>query len=249
MVERMRPRRGPGPLVLLFALVLAACVPAVQPRGLTHSASPAPTEAPPEIASFQGWLDEHGVAYRVPATGKAILVNIPAFELIAFEDGEPVMRSAVIVGTPWNQTPVMETYTSVVRFRPTWRPTPDMVATGEYEDRLWPPGPDNPLGLLAIRLEPGLLIYLHGTNRPALFEQEDRALSHGCVRVERWDELAAWALDEDLAYIHRMAHGGGTVDVPPVPSIPVTLGYFTRFPEDDGTLRQFPDVYRREGGV
>ncbi|MEQ9812523.1 MAG: L,D-transpeptidase family protein [Azospirillaceae bacterium] len=232
--------------MLLIAVVLSACVPAGPPGDLTHGAPPQLAEAPPEITSFQGWLDEHGVAYRVPQTGKAIMVNIPAFEVIAFEDGEPVMRSPVIVGTPWDQTPVMETYTSVVRFRPTWRPTPDMVASGEYEDRLWPPGPENPLGLLAIRLEPGLLIYLHGTNRPALFEREDRALSHGCVRVERWDELAAWALDEDLDYIYRMANGNGTVDVPPVPSIPVTLGYFTSFPADDGTLRHFPDIYYRE---
>ena len=30
------------------------------------------------------------------------------------------------------------------------------------------------LGLLAIRLEPGMLIYLHGTNRPELFEKDAR---------------------------------------------------------------------------
>ena len=52
--------------------------------------------------SFQAQLDRAGIAYRVPQSGKAKLVNIAAFELIAFQDGALVLRSRVIVGAPWH---------------------------------------------------------------------------------------------------------------------------------------------------
>lgn len=197
----------------------------------------------PSLSSdFQHQLGANGVSLKLPPQGKAILVNIPAFELIAFEDAEPVFRSRVIVGTPWHRTPRLETYTSVVRIRPTWRPTPSMVASGEYKDRTWPPGLKNPLGLAAIRLEPGLLVYLHDTNRRELFSQEKRALSHGCVRVQRWDELVAWVLDFPIDQVHKLANGTKTLDLPTKP-IPVQLGYYLRFPDEAGGIVVHEDVY------
>ena len=205
-----------------------------------------PARAEPSVptSQFQRHLDRLGVPFQVPSAGKAILVNVPAFELVAFTDGEPVLRSRVIVGTPWHPTPLIDTYTTSVRFRPTWRPTPSMVRSGEYEDRVWPPGRKNPLGLAAVRLEPGLLVYLHDTNRRQLFEREDRALSHGCIRVQRWDALIAWLLDMPLDQVHRLANGRRTLDVP-APEVPVHIRYLTTFPDDAGEPVQYPDVYGR----
>lgn len=191
---------------------------------------------------FQAQLDRAGIGYRVPLKGKAILVNIPAFELIAFNDAKPVLRSRIIVGAPWHRTPRVKTHVSTVRFRPTWRPTPSMIASGEYRDYVRPPGENNPLGLAAVRLGPGLLVYLHDTNRRELFAQENRALSHGCVRVERWDNLVAFVLDMDIARVHQLANGRRTFDAPALP-IPVELGYFTRFPDAAGQIITHPDIY------
>jgi hypothetical protein len=42
-----------------------------------------------ETTRFHAQLNQSGVPYRIPLEGKAILVNIPAFELIAFENGVP----------------------------------------------------------------------------------------------------------------------------------------------------------------
>lgn len=192
--------------------------------------------------NFQKQLVQAGISHQVPPTGKAILVNIPAFELIAFDDGVPVLRSKVIVGAPWHRTPRLHTHVSTVRFRPTWRPTPSMIASGEYTDRIRLPGETNPLGLAAVRLGPGLLIYLHDTNKRHLFADEYRALSHGCVRVERWDALVSFVLDMDITRVHQFAHGRQTVDVPASP-IPVELGYYTRFPNTLGQIVNHPDVY------
>ncbi|MEM7210715.1 MAG: L,D-transpeptidase family protein [Pseudomonadota bacterium] len=184
-------------------------------------------------------------AYRgIPQVGKAILVNIPSFELIAFEDGEPVLRSRVIVGKPSTPTPVMQTETSVVRFRPTWTPTPRMIRSGKYRAGTRPPGKRNPLGFLAIRLAPGMLIYLHGTNKPQLFDKEHRALSHGCVRVEKWDEVAAWVLGLPVEEVHTAAYGRRTFDAQ-TEGIPVILSYQLNFPTPDGTPQRWEDVYRR----
>lgn len=194
---------------------------------------------------FQQWLYGYGVPLSVPQSGKAIVVNVPAFQLIAFEDGNPVLRSRIIVGTRWNRTPIIETYATAVRIRPTWRPTPAMVASGEYVDRRWPAGPKNPLGLAAIRLEPGLLVYLHDTNRRTLFDKPMRALSHGCIRVQLWDDLVTWLLGVDRETVHRWANGKRTFDVP-TPRIPVFIVYLTAFPDDAGRLEHFEDIYSRQ---
>ncbi|MEM9059939.1 MAG: L,D-transpeptidase family protein [Pseudomonadota bacterium] len=184
-------------------------------------------------------------AYRgVPRHGKAILVNIPSFELIAFENGQPVLRSRVIVGKPSTPTPIMLTETSVVRFRPTWTPTPRMIRSGKYRPGTRPPGKRNPLGFLAIRLAPGMLIYLHGTNKPQLYDRDKRALSHGCVRVEKWDEVAAWVLGTSVDDVHAHAYGRRTFDAQ-TDGIPVIMSYQLRFPDTNGVIRNWDDVYRR----
>lgn len=238
----------PRALCALALIALAACAP---PRAAPPAqAGAGETRASVETdrrSAFQKTLDRHGVALTLPETGKAILVNVPAFQLIAFEDAAPVIRSRVIVGSTRNPTPLMDTYASAVRFRPSWRPTPDMVRSGEYPDRRWPPGPRNPLGLAAIRLEPGLLVYLHDTNRRSLFGEEMRALSHGCIRVERWDEVIAWLLEIDLDEVRRHAGGRRTFDMP-TPPVPVLIRYYTAFPADDGTLERFDDIYGLEPG-
>ena len=228
--------------VVVLGLV-AGCAPAkgFDYGDLSGHIAPLPT-VKPAVERYIPSRD--GLFNGVPAQGKAILVNIPSFELIAFEDGLPVMRSRVIVGKPRTQTPVMETETSVVRFRPTWTPTPRMIASGKYTPGTRPPGPRNPLGFLAIRLEPGMLIYLHGTNKPQLYDREMRALSHGCVRVERWDEVAAWVLDMAVEDVQSRAHGRRTFDMA-TSGIPVIMSYETWFPDENGFMREWPDVYGR----
>lgn len=245
----MRARRALRRIVLGTILPLGFL--AVTGSGCTATGEgagvPVGTARRVETASpFQRELDSIGVPLHLPARGKAIVVNIPAFELIAFRDAMPELRSRVIVGSPRNPTPVLETHVTAVRFRPRWRPTPSMVASGEYPDKIWPPGRKNPLGLAAIRLGDGLLVYLHDTNRRSLFEREARALSHGCIRVQHWDELIAWVLDISLDEVHRHADGRRTFDMEADP-IPVFLGYFLRFPEGDGAVAEFGDVYRRGG--
>lgn len=227
------------------ALLAAAAGCAAQPAGPMESeigrlATPAPEV--PDIDAAEPFLWEFA---GVPREGRAILVNIPSYELIAFEDGEPVLRSRVIVGSPKNPTPVKRTETSVVRFRPTWTPTPEMIREEGIEPGTRPAGPRNPLGLLAIRLDPGMLVYLHGTNKPRLFNREKRALSHGCIRVEKWDEVAAWVLQTSVEEVHQYAKKGRRTFDMDTDYVPVILGYFRSFPNAQGEFVDYADVYRR----
>lgn len=245
MMRKTDARPAPSmrrPLTRSLWPVLLICASLLFPAKVAlGEVSAAPSDA------FRAALADAGLAEIIPPTGRAILVNIPAFELIAFDEGAAVLRSRVIVGTPWTPTPRLQTYTTAVRFRPTWRPTPSMLATGEYRDGIRPAGPENPLGLAAIRLEPGLLVYLHDTNRRDLFAEENRALSHGCIRVERWDEVIAWLLEMPLEDVHNIANGTHTFDVP-APMVSVTLGYFLSFPDDAGVMQHFDDIYSLQQG-
>ena len=182
---------------------------------------------------------------RVPAKGKAIFVNIPSYELLAFQDGEIVLRSRVIVGSAKNPTPEMTTATSVVSFRPTWTPTPDMIREEGMSPETRPPGRNNPLGLLAIRFEAGNLIYLHDTNNRKLFDREKRALSHGCVRVQKWDEVAAFVLGIPVEEVRERAEGRRSFNME-THGVPVVIRYNTIFPDEAGAMREYADVYGRE---
>jgi murein L,D-transpeptidase YcbB/YkuD len=59
------------------------------------------------------------------------------------------------------------------------------------------PGPANSLGHFKFDLPNGDGIYLHDTPKKELFTQDERNLSHGCVRLEDAPRLARWLLGKD----------------------------------------------------
>ena len=56
------------------------------------------------------------------------------------------------------------------------------------------PGPKNSLGLVKLIFPNEDSVYLHGTDEPELFSKTVRDFSHGCIRVQKPADLAAWAL-------------------------------------------------------
>jgi len=59
------------------------------------------------------------------------------------------------------------------------------------------PGPDNSMGHVKFGFGNEEGIFLHDTPRKELFETDQRALSHGCVRLEDAPRLARWLLGRD----------------------------------------------------
>ncbi len=60
-------------------------------------------------------------------------------------------------------------------------------------------GDDNALGIFKFNFSNAYSVYLHDTNQRYLFSNANRALSHGCVRVQKWRELAYYIAQNDSA--------------------------------------------------
>lgn len=58
-------------------------------------------------------------------------------------------------------------------------------------------GDDNALGIMKFNFNNPFSVYLHDTNQRYLFKNAERALSHGCVRVQKWEELAYFIASND----------------------------------------------------
>ncbi len=58
-------------------------------------------------------------------------------------------------------------------------------------------GDDNALGIFKFNFSNPYSVYLHDTNQRYLFRNTDRALSHGCVRVQNWEALAFYIARND----------------------------------------------------
>jgi len=221
-------------------LLAAACVSTDQPA--PSPILPAETKAEaPATTAYLSMLRSHGIGAAIPAQGKFVLVNIPSYELVALQDGVPVLRSRVIVGQPKTTTPEMLSSMFALRFNPSWTPTPSMIRNEGLH--YMPPGPQNPLGRVMFDLDNDEFIYLHDTNERGLFNRSQRALSHGCVRVEQARALAAWALGVSEREIDAMIARGTTYSVPLTEVIPVSLAYHTQFPDEAGQIVTYSDIY------
>jgi lipoprotein-anchoring transpeptidase ErfK/SrfK len=240
-LQRVLSRRGRAAVAVLAiasALVLAGCV-TPAPSGQTGAAVAPPPEPPP--SAYIQMLRGHGIKAAIPSRGKFILVNIPSYELIALQDGMPVLRSRVVVGQAATRTPELLSPMFAVRFNPAWTPTPSMIRNEAAH--YIPPGPFNPLGRLMFELDNDQFIFLHDTNQKGLFKQARRAFSHGCIRVEQARPLAAWVLGVTLDEVDKMIARGTTWSMPLPEVVPVFLLYYTQFPDEAGQVASWPDIY------
>jgi murein L,D-transpeptidase YcbB/YkuD len=117
-------------------------------------------------------------------------------------------------------------------------------------------------------------IYLHDTPTRAPFSRSNRAVSHGCVRVEKPFQLAEFLLKNNsnwnLDYIkietgfavadqtkiaefkqvrgelRRNASYGKTTEVKLYQQIPLFIDYYTAWVNDKGTINFRYDVYNKD---
>ena len=110
------------------------------------------------------------------------------------------------------------------------------------------PGPANALGLVKLIFPNDFNVYLHSTPAPALFAKSRRDFSHGCIRVEKPAELAAWALrnnpDWPLERVQTaMESGPDDVTVNLVKPVPVFIVYATALTYENGEVHFYDDLY------
>jgi murein L,D-transpeptidase YcbB/YkuD len=209
----------------------------------------------------------------VPAnfeSDELIVVNIPEFKLHYYKKGEPQWECNVVVGTPVNKTVIFSGMMDYVVFSPYWYVPQSIInkeigvsrahsaaylrrknmewAGGQLREK---PGPGNSLGLVKFIFPNSNSIYLHDTPSKSLFEKETRAFSHGCIRVQKPFDLAKKVLAYDSSWtdekIRAAMHAGVEKKVVLQRKIPVYIGYFTAFSDEQGLVHFRKDVYNRDG--
>ena len=117
------------------------------------------------------------------------------------------------------------------------------------------PGPTNALGLIKFMFPNQFDIYLHSTPELQYFSRQRRDFSHGCIRVQHPDQLAAWVLagqdnpkthdpwDLDAINDAFNDEDGNNKVVGLKTPIPINVYYLTAFPDEDGKTRFFDDIY------
>ncbi len=110
-----------------------------------------------------------------------------------------------------------------------------------------PPGPDNVLGKVKFVFPNKHDVYMHDTPQKFLFAQPVRAESHGCMRVQNPDQLAAVLLKHQNGWSEARTasamEDGYNSHVALQQKIPVYITYFTVKVNEDGSLSTYGDIY------
>jgi len=119
------------------------------------------------------------------------------------------------------------------------------VADGKMQVRVRQlPGPANSMGHLKFGFQNDDDIYLHDTPSKDLFAQDDRNLSHGCIRLEDAERLGRWLIgrEPETASTEPEQH-----ELLPTP-VPIYVAYLTA-QVNDGQLSFVDDIYGRDKGA
>jgi len=122
------------------------------------------------------------------------------------------------------------------------------LAFGQFPYRLEQmPGTNNALGRYKFYFPNNFSVYLHDTTNPYLFNHAKRALSSGCIRIEKVDELARWianSLVDDKQLWSRLKVTRDTTKWFPLnEALPVHLVYWTAWIDDSGLSQFRDDIY------
>ncbi len=117
------------------------------------------------------------------------------------------------------------------------------------------PGEENALGLVKFIFPNHFNVYLHDTPTDSLFNKEKRTFSHGCIRIENPVALAEYVLQDKAQWtperIRVAMNSKHEQAVKLRKPIPVHIGYWTAWVEEDGSVTYFDDPYgldqRQEG--
>ncbi|MCG9527223.1 L,D-transpeptidase [Providencia rettgeri] len=114
------------------------------------------------------------------------------------------------------------------------------------------PGPTNSLGRYKFNMPSSDAIYLHDTPNHSLFNRNARAISSGCVRVNKASELASILLG-DAGWEQKRIDGalkeGSTRYVNIPDRIPVFLYYQTAWVDKDQQPQYRADIYQYDNSI
>jgi murein L,D-transpeptidase YcbB/YkuD len=206
-----------------------------------------------------------------------VILNIPDFTLKVMQHGAQVWTTRVVTGKPGNHaTPLLTETMKFITVNPTWNVPPSIIYN-EYLPALQqdptvlqrmglklernrdgsihisqPPGEANALGRIRFNFPNKFLVYQHDTPDKNLFAKEERAFSHGCMRVQNPDQYASTILNivtPNASYTPekiRSMYGHSEIDLKFPTPLPVNITYQTAFVDDAGKLQIRKDIYGRD---
>lgn len=191
-------------------------------------------QANPEV---DPWLPGAGTDVTIPGRfvlpagpREGIVINLPEYRLYYYPPNtNTVVTFPIGIGRDEWSTPLFQSRVVTAIENPSWTPTESIrkehLEAGDELPRVVPPGPNNPLGHLAIQLaRPGY--FIHGTNQPFGVGQR---VSHGCIRL----------YPADIEALVRLARRDTPVRVVDQPIKVGRLGkelFLESHPRLDGTL-------------
>jgi len=213
-----------------------------------------------------------------PSLGDAyVILNVPDYTLKVMQRGAQVWSTRVVTGKPGiHATPLLSETMKFITVNPTWNVPPSIIYN-EYLPALQqdptvlqrmglrldrasdgsihisqPPGEANALGRIRFNFPNKFLVYQHDTPDKNLFARDERAFSHGCMRVQNPDQYASVLLNIVLPNERytpekvRSMYGNSEIDLKFPTPIPVNITYQTAFVDDAGKLQLRRDVYGRD---
>jgi len=241
------------------------------------------------IINIQRWAS---LAHRL--NGRFIIVNVPDYELYAYDNNEKILSIKAIVGKPDTETPELQSQISRLVFNPYWN-VPTKIAQNEivkkvrenpgYLDTMrlkiltseesnaaeidqdqvdWhaaqvngfpyrfrqEPGLDNSLGIVKFEFQNSHDVYLHDTPAKELFNQDERALSHGCVRLENplalVDFLMDGSPDWNEEHMQEILSADKTKYVKAYRPTSILITYITAWVDDHGAINFRNDIYGKD---
>ena len=140
-----------------------------------------------------------------------------------------------------------------------------VISTGEVSDEVLAglrsgalrvrqvPGPKNALGRVKFMFPNNNDVYLHDTPSRNLFAREQRALSHGCVRVEQPQALAEWVLRDEPDWtqerITEALKQTKPLQANLTQSVPVFMLYHSVTVSEDGEVHFWKDLYKQDAAL
>ena len=116
------------------------------------------------------------------------------------------------------------------------------VADGSLQVRVRElPGPGNSMGRMKFGFPNAQDVYLHDTPSKELFSQDDRTISHGCVRLEDAERLARWMMGREPVTQSSAPEQNVALPTP----VPIYLTYLTAQVRN-GELSFVDDIYGRD---
>ena len=228
-----------------------------------------------------------------------IWVNIPSFNLQAWQGDSIAVTSRVVCGKPVTPTPIISSEVYDMVTYPTWtvpasiikkemlpglkkssgylsrkgldlynnkgeKVDPHSVDWSKYKKGIpyqikQGSGDNNALGVIKFNFRNPHDVYLHDTNQRNFFKNSNRALSHGCVRVQEWLPLAQYLIRNDSL---ALALNGDSLNYTPdsvsnwieakkkqrIPlkkRVPIFINYFSCAAIDD-QLVFYTDIYEED---